>query len=62
MLPIQKVLWNISGAIISIYVARVTPEAIAKWLLVSLIIYNAYRYKKYLTKWWNKMCIEIFQT
>ena len=62
MIAMQKILWNISGAIISIYIARVTPEEIAKWLLVALIIYNAQKYKPLITKWWNKMCIEIFQT
>ena len=62
MIAIQKILWNISGAIISIYIARVTPEDIAKWLFVSLVIYNANKHKKTLTNWWNKMCIEIFQT
>ena len=62
MLAIQKVLWNISGAIISIYIARVTPESIAKWLFIGLVLYNAHKYKKNLTKWWNKMCLELFQT
>ena len=62
MIAIQKILWNISGAIISIYVARVTPEEISKWLLIALIIYNAQKYKKHLTKWWNKVCVELFQT
>ena len=62
MIAVQKILWNISGAIISIYIARVTPQEIAKWLFVSLVIYNAHKHKKTLTNWWNKMCIEIFQT
>ena len=62
MLTIQKTLWNLSGAIISIYIARVTPEATAKWLLIALIIYNAHKYKKHIVKYWNRMCIEIFQT
>ena len=58
----QKILWNISGAIISIYVARVTPEEIAKWLFIALVVYNAQKYKKNILKWWNRMCLEIFQT
>ena len=62
MLATQKILWNISGAIISVYVARVTPEEIAKWLFIALVIYNAQKYKKNLIRWWNRMCIELFQT
>jgi len=62
MLATQKILWNISGAIISIYVARVTPEEIAKWLFIALVVYNAQKYKKNILKWWNRMCLEIFQT
>ncbi len=57
LLTIKKTLWNISGAIISIYIARVTPESTAKWLLVALIMYNAYKYKPYLIKYWKRVRI-----
>ena len=62
MSTIEKTLWNISGAIISIYIARVTPESMAKWLLMALIIYNAYKYKPSLIKYWNRVRISLFQT
>ena len=62
MLATQKILWNISGAIISVYVARVTPEEIAQWLFIALVVYNAQKYKKSIMRWWNRMCLEIFQT
>ena len=62
MSTIKKTLWNISGAIISIYIARVTPESMAKWLLVALIMYNAYKYKSSLIKYWKRVRISLFQT
>ena len=62
MSTIKKTLWNISGAIISIYIARVTPESMAKWLLVALIMYNAYKYKSSLIKYWKRFRISLFQT
>ena len=62
MSTIKKTLWNISGAIISIYIARVTPESMAKWLLMALIMYNAYKYKTSLIKYWDRVRISLFQT
>ncbi len=62
MSTIKRTLWNISGAIISIYIARVTPESMSKWLLMALIMYNAYKYKPLLTKYWNRVRISLFQT
>ena len=62
MLPIHKLLWNSSWAIISIYVAKVTPDVMAKWLIVLLIVYNIYKYKDKLSKWWRRLSLEIFET
>ena len=62
MLPIHKFLWNSSWAIISIYVAKITPDVMAKWLIALLIVYNIYKYKDKLSKWWRQLSLEIFET
>ena len=62
MLIIEKTLWNISIAVISIYIAKITPENIAQFLLVFLVIYNVHRYKPKLTQLWNRICFDYFQS
>lgn len=62
MLPIHKLLWNSSLAIISIYVAKVTPEVMAKGLIVVLLVYNIHKYKDKLSQWWSRLSLEIFET
>ena len=62
MLTIQKTLWNISIAVISIYIAKITPETIAKFLFIILVVYNVYRFRPKITQLWNRICLDIFQS
>lgn len=62
MIPIHKLLWNISWAIISIYVARITPDILAKGLIIILLIYNIHKYKERLLQWWQRISVELFGT
>ncbi len=62
MLPIHKILWNSSWAVISIYVAKVTPDMMAKGLIVVLLVYNIHKYKEKLSQWWRRLCLELFET
>ena len=62
MIPIHKLLWNISWAVISIYVGKITPEIFAKGLIVILLIYNIHKFKGRIFQWWNRITVELFGT